>query len=355
MTAYQPIDFAQLKEDYGDIPEMIRDLRDPFIEMFQREKALAMWPDYAFVIRLTKDQVFAQKNSGPGSEYPGPRSRRHREYPSRPSGILPFYVPEDASAADEQAIDDAARTDAGTAVTAVDLAFNAVLQDGSLTAADMLLQGLSDVDQVVEHLIRAHDRNGFTRVEELFAAWEGADADAGAEQFGDLLRPAAGFHRMIAAQLIQGALAECAVKLAVHVNIGMMLKQVRDNIDALRTSTDPGLKIIVRTAFNTIKHSGPIVSLADGVGELAGSSSEAPVSDWLAAFFGNFDIEHEMALQPQNGSVLLQQLLNAAEQCKRILAGKRDEALPNLSSDHGSWAALVDNEPRILIPGEPNK
>ena len=36
------------------------------------------------------------------------------------------------------------------------------------------------------------------------------------------------------------------------------------------SGSDPGLKIIVRTAFNAIKQSGVAVSLADGAGELTG-------------------------------------------------------------------------------------
>jgi hypothetical protein len=360
MTAYRPIDFNKLTKDCGDIPQMIEDLRDPFLEMYQREKALAAWPDYEFVIKLTKSQGFARTSTGAGSEFPGPRSRHDQQYPSRPSNILPFYVPEDATGAHEQAIDVAARADAGTAVGEIRTAFNEVLEDGSLAAADTLLQKLSKTSASVDDLITTHDRNGFEKVTHLFEGWRGHDSEKGMEQFGAWLRPAAGDHRVIAAQLIQGAAAECAAKLTAQTQLGKALKEVHANIDQLKTGTNPSLNIIVRTLFQKVPEAGFFISLIDdgletiGVEEVGGVKGRTPVNDWFTAMFNKFDIHYEMALEPQKGSVLRRELLKVAEECKTALKSKRDEASTSLGIDQGTWAAKLSLEPRILIPGEPN-
>ncbi|WP_026931287.1 hypothetical protein [Glycomyces tenuis] len=352
MSAYQPLDFNSLAEATGDIPQMIADLRDPFFDMYQREIAIAKWPAYADVIRLSKEEAWRRIGIGPGQGIPNSDNPLNHRQPSRQSSILPFFVPQEATAAEEQAIADSGAASATSAVDEIRSAFDEVLENGSLAAADTLLQKLSAAGESVDHLIETHDRGGFAKVEDLFDAWDGRDSEAGAEQFGERLRTAAGLHRMMTAQLIQGGSAECAAKLTTQMYLGSTLKSVHEQIDELMTGTSTLVKVLVRTAFNEIPHSGGIVSLLDGLLEQQGSG-ETAAGNWLTAAFGKLDMEYDMGLEPQKGSVLRQQLLAAAAYCKDTLKNARDEAQRGLGIDLSTWQGFFPQAANVLIPGEP--
>jgi hypothetical protein len=124
--------------------------------------------------------------------------------PHKPSDVLPFRIPKDATAADEAEIDGAAKSDAQSAIDELNEEFKEILDDGYLESADAMLIGFSNVSEIIDNLINTHERNGFKKVRELFEAWEGRDSDAGMEKFGGRLRPAAGLHRQMVASLISG-------------------------------------------------------------------------------------------------------------------------------------------------------
>ncbi|GAB3653116.1 hypothetical protein [Glycomyces tarimensis] len=347
---YEGIDFGSLPNTYGDIMSKIDDLHPAFVEMYQREKALAAWPDYAFIISLSEDEAQRRSNSNNNSIL-GNTSTQDLQYPHKPSSVLPFRVPQDAGDGDQQAIDGEARTDAESAITEIRTAFKASLDDGSLASADVLLRQLATTAESIDALIVTHDQAGFKRIRAMFEDWQGSDADAGMEKYGDRLRPAAGVHRQILANLMAGAAAECAAKLTAQVQLGEALDKVHAKIEYLKTGMDPGIKVVTRTAFNEIPHSGSVISFIDGAFEMVGGD-DALVSNWVNGFFESLEYEYEMALAPQHGSILRSELLATATSVTETLRAARDDAEGRLGLDFGTWEGWYRSDPQMLIPGE---
>lgn len=349
---YEGIDFGSLPNTYGDIMSKIDGLHSAFVEMYQREKALERWPDYAFIIRLSEDEAH-RRSIVLNNSILGNTSVQDLNHPHRPSEVLPFRVPEDASHDDDEAIDSAARADAETAVEEIRAAFREILDDGSLSTMDVLLHNLADTAVSTDSLIITHDQAGFRQIRELFENWEGSDADAGMEKYGDRLRPAAGFHRQMIANLMSGAAAECAAQLTAQLQLGEALDKVHAELEVLKTGSDAGFKISARTAFNEIPHSGTLISLADGVSEMLGGD-DALVSDWVNGFFNSLEYKYELALAPQQASTLKSELLATAASVTEELKTSRDDAQSSLGLDFGTWEGFYRSDPQVLIPGEPD-
>lgn len=347
---YEGIDYGSLPNNYGSIMTKIDQLHSAFVEMYQREYALEQWPDYEFIIRLSLDEA-QRRQTRLNNSVLGNTSVQDLQHPHRPPHVLPFRVPQDASEGDEQVIDDMARADAETAVDEIRSAFKESLDDGSLASCDVLLIKAAETVVAVESLIETHERSGFLKLRELFESWQGSDADAGMEKYGSRMRVAAGLHRQIAVNLLMAGAAECAAKLTAQLQLGEALDKVHGEIETLRTGTDPSVKITVRTAFNEIPHSGGLVSIADGVGEMLGGD-DSVVSDWLNGVFDALELDYEMGLQPQNASKLKTELLATATTATEGLEEARDLAKENLELDYGTWHSFYSTDPQVLIPGE---
>ena len=349
---YEGIDFGSLPNSYGDIMSKIDGLHSAFVEMYQREKALERWPDYAFIIRISEDEA-QDRSYRNNNSILGNTSAQDLRYPHRPSELLPFRVPQDASYDEDEAIDSAARSDAEASIEEIRTAFRESLDDGSLASMDVLLHNLAEAAASADSLIVTHDQVGFKQIRELFESWQGSDADAGMEKYGDRLRPAAGFHRQMIANLMSGAAAECAAKLTAQLQLGEALDKVHAELEILKTGSDVGFKITTRTAFNEIPHSGTLVSVADGASEMLGGD-DALVSNWVNDFFNALEFEYELALTPQQGSILKAELLATAASVTEELKTSRDSAQSSLGIDFGTWEGFYRSDPQVLIPGEPD-
>ncbi|WP_100449199.1 hypothetical protein [Glycomyces xiaoerkulensis] len=350
MSYYEGIDFGSLPNTYGDIRDKISELHPAFLEMYQREHALSAWPDYEFIIKLSLDEA-ADRSRRNNQSILGNTNTQDLQNPHRPPHILPFRVPKDATEADEAAIDQAASADTETALEEIRSAFFEVLDDGSLAQIDGLLRQAAPMAETIDSLIETHQDGGFKQIRELFEAWEGSDADEGMEKYGNRLRPAAGFHRLIAAGLLSGGAAECAAKLTAQLQLGEALDKVHDQIDELKSGSNPSLKISARTVFSHVPFSGVLISLGDGISETIGKD-DSSVSDWVNGFFDALEFDYEMGLESQNASKLKSELLATAEAAKEQLRSARDDAKNSFAIDYGTWEGFYNSDPQVLIPGE---
>lgn len=350
---YTPIHWDGLENQPSDIRRKIDDLYDPFLDMYQREYGKAKWPDYAGVISQTQEQT-VQDNNARNNSILGDVSYNSLAYPTKPSSVLPYYVPQEAADAEEQEIHEQAKADSTSAIDQLQTAFFEVIDDGSLSDMDAMLQGFSNGMIVIDELITTHESQGFARLTNLSEFWIGDDADTYAEKFGARLRPGVGLQRAMGCSLLGAAIGECSVRLTILEQLGKVLDGVLAEIDALTTGTEPFIKIVAKFAFNKIPFGSDVLTGLDAIGELAGGDEaaddavSAAVGNWLRAL----EYEYDVPITSQQGSSMLAALLAAAEQAKDDLESGRDVLADNLGIDLGTYRALYGTDPQVVIPGE---
>ena len=350
---YTPVHWDALENQPSDIRRKIDDLYNPILDMYQREYGKAKWPDYAGVIGRTQEQT-VQGNNTRNNSILGDTSVRSLTHPVKPSSVLPYYVPQEATDAEEQAIDEQAKSDSTSAIDQLHTAFFEVIDDGSLSDMDAMLQGFSSGMLVLDELITTHESQGFARLSQLSESWIGDDADAYAEKFGARLRPGVGLQRAMGCSLLGAAIGECSVRLTILEQLGKVLDGVLAEVGALTSASEPVVKIVAKFAFNRIPFGSDVLTGLDAIGEYAGGDEAA--DDAASAAVGNLlralEYEYDVPITSQQGSSMLSALLAAAEQAKTDLRSGKDVLNENLGIDLGTYRALYGTDPQVLIPGE---
>jgi hypothetical protein len=350
---YTPIHWDGLENQPSDIRRKIDDLYNPFLDMYQREYGKAKWLEYAGIISQTQEQTVQDHNTLNNSIL-GNTSARSITHPVKPSPVLPYYVPREATDAEQQAIDEQAKSDTTSAIDQLHTAFFEVIDDGSMSDMDAMLQGFSSGMLVLDELITTHESQGFARLSRLSEYWVGDDADTFAEKFGARLRPGVGLQRAMGCSLLAAAIGEFSLRLTILEQLGKVLDGVLAQVDALTTGTEPYVKIVAKFAFNRIPFGSDVLTGLDAIGEYAGGdeaaddAASAAVGNWLRAL----EFEYEVPITSQQGSSMLSELLAAAERAKTDLKTGKDILNENLGIDLGTYRALYGTDPQVLIPGE---
>ncbi len=218
----------------SDIREKVGLLKPIFQEAYRRSLAYEGFP-HAHLLMESKEKIEAIKGDGDFYEYGG--AWEHRSTPgSAAAQVIGYYrwsdtmklymptgIPADtdmycaeetrtswaaSTTADDDRIDGTARENTTADLTAINDAFDKVIEQCDVWPVKALLNRLNPCAEALTDLIDRHRGEEFTDVADLFEEWDGDDADHCYEVFGQRLSPAAGYQRRILAELIRSVSEE---------------------------------------------------------------------------------------------------------------------------------------------------
>ncbi|WP_026928762.1 hypothetical protein [Glycomyces tenuis] len=262
-----------MSEDYtlDDVPprykytDMIDGLEPAFVEAYSRKEGADRYPDIAFLINKSQEQIDSLLGGGE-IEYYGDGLYKSLGQEVRWSEITNFFLPYDADTSVDSEIMSIAEEQASSDITSIHEEFLALLDECDVIASKSTLSRLTHVADSLTELIEKHENNEFAQVEELFETWKGDDADSCFETFGSRLRGATGLQRRMLADLISAASAEAsaqAMALCTAYNTLVGAYEVLAELQNSAVSKDAFARLVGTFLVNRVPYLGDAVALAD--------------------------------------------------------------------------------------------
>lgn len=258
--------------DRPRILQSIETLEPIFLEGYRRSKGLEMFPQ-AFTMLQNAREIEATKDDGQMKEHGG--AWEYRTLPGsaaqqvvgyfRWSALLelhmPTEIPEDtdaycpsetrdgwavSTAADDEFIESYAKENTQADLNAIKGAFELVLEQCQTWKIGAALPHLVKLAEGLDNVIEAHEDKEFAEVAALFENWEGDDADACYQVFGQQLNPAAANHRQMLADLVRSSHEEAIEQGKAMTSLYNAIAKAHEGIQEATSGGDSGVEAIKR-------------------------------------------------------------------------------------------------------------
>lgn len=282
-----------MSEDYtlDDVPpkyrftQMIDGLEPPFIEAYSRKEGSDRYPDIAFLINKSQEQIDSLMGGGEIEHY-GDGLYKCLGQEVRWSETTDFFLPYDADASVDREIMDIAEEKASSDIGSIREEFDALLNECDVPGVKSTLSRLTIVADTLTELIEKHENNEFAKVEELFETWKGDDADSCFELFGSRLRGATGLQRRMLGDLISAASSEAsaqAMALCAAYNTLVGAYETLAELQSNSVFKEAFAKLVGTLLVNRVPYLGDAVALADFSIEIhSDGATEGGASGWLS-------------------------------------------------------------------------
>lgn len=304
-----------MSEDYSleDVPpkykytDMIDGLKPAFIEAYSRKEGADRYPDIAFLINKSQEQIDSLIGGGEVEHY-GNGLYKSLGQEVRWSETTNFFLPYDTDTSVDDEIMGIAQSQASSDITSIHEEFQTLLDECDIFGAKNTLSRLNHVADSLTELIEKHENNEFTKVEELFETWKGEDADSCFEFFGSRLRGATGLQRRMLADLISAASAEASAQAIALCTAYNTLVGAYETLAEMQNSSVPKdafARLIGTVLVNRIPYLGDAVAVADFTIEIhSDGATQGGVSGWISTFISKIlktvsippppDIDHQI-------------------------------------------------------------
>lgn len=307
--------------DFDDVPNRpailnsIESLEPIFIEAHRRSKGLELFPQ-AFTLMKNPKEISADKEDGTFVEHggawecrtlPGSAAQQVVGY-FRWSGTLDLYMPTEipadtdaycasetrdgwaaSTSGDDDFIESYAQETAKADLNAIKDAYELVFEQCQTWRIGAALPYLVKLAEGIDNVIEAHEEKEFVEVSELFENWEGDDADACYEVFGQQLDPAAANHRQMLADLVRSAHEEAIEQGKAMASLNNAIVQAHEGIKEATSredySTTAIKRFIGKVIVGRIPYLGDALAVNDFAFEVASDGKVIDKSngaiDWL--------------------------------------------------------------------------
>jgi hypothetical protein len=312
-----------MADDYSfdDVPNRpailqgIESLEPIFLEAHRRSKGLELFP-HAYTLLKNPKEISADNQDGTFVEHggawesrtlPGSAAQQVGGY-FRWSGALELYmpteIPEDTDAycpsevrdawtastsTDDDYIESYAKETTRSDLDTVKDAYELVFEQCQTWRIGAALPHLNKLAEGIDNVIAAHEDKEFEQVAELFENWEGDDADACYEVFGQQLNPAAANHRQMLADLVRSAHEEAIEQGKAMSSLHNAIVQAHEGIQEATSREDYGIvatkRFIGKILVGRVPYLGDALAVHDFYFEVTSDGkvvdrSNGPI-DWL--------------------------------------------------------------------------